>query len=55
MKTLQMLFLKGSTLVITYIPHVYKIQNIGYECEHYTYQAFNKVVMGFVDITMSPL
>ena len=36
------------------IPHCYNIQNIGYDTNPYTYQAFTKVVMGFLEITTSP-
>jgi hypothetical protein len=36
------------------IPHGYNIQNIGYDTEPYTYQGFNKVVMGFMEVTTSP-
>jgi hypothetical protein len=52
---LQILFLKNEyPLVIADIPHGYNIQNIGYDTEPYTYQAFNKVVMGFTEVTTSP-
>jgi hypothetical protein len=46
---------KEYSLVIVDIPHGYNIQNIGYDYEPYTYQAFNKVVTRFVNVTMSPL
>ena len=36
------------------IPHGYNIQNNGYDTEPYTYQDFNKVVMGFTEVTTSP-
>ena len=42
------------SLVIVDIPHGYNIQNIGYDTEPYTYQAFNKVVMGFTEVKTSP-
>jgi hypothetical protein len=45
---------KEYSLVIVDIPHGYNIQNIGYDSEPYTYQAFNKVVMGFMEVTTSP-
>ena len=35
------------------IPHGYNIQNIEYDTEPYTYQAFSKVVMGFTEVTTS--
>jgi hypothetical protein len=35
---------KEYSLVIVDIPHGYNTQNIGYDTEPYTYQAFNKVV-----------
>ena len=43
------------SLVIADIPHGYNIKNITYDCEPYTYQLFNKVVSGFIDVTTSPL
>ena len=42
---------KEYSLVIAYIPHGYNIKNITYDCEPYTYQLFNKVVLGFMDVT----
>jgi hypothetical protein len=45
---------KEYSLVIVDIPHGYNIQNIGYDTEPYTYQAFSKVVMGFTEVTTSP-
>jgi hypothetical protein len=42
------------SLVIVDIPHGYNIQNIGYDIDPYTYQAFNKMVMGFTEVTKSP-
>ena len=45
---------KEYSLVIAYIPHGYNIENIEYDTEPYTYQAFNKVVMGFLEVTPSP-
>ena len=45
---------KEYSLVITYIPHGYNIQNIEYDIELYTYQAFRKVVMRFLEVTTSP-
>ena len=44
----------SALLVIADITHGYNIQNIGYDTEPYTYQAFNKVVMGFIEVTTSP-
>ena len=44
---------KEYSLVIADIPHGYNIQNIGYDIEPYTYQAFNKVVMRFTYVTTS--
>jgi hypothetical protein len=35
------------------IPHGYNILNIGYDTKPYTYQAFNKMVMGFTEVTTS--
>ena len=40
-------------LVIVDISHGYNIQNIGYDTEPYTYQDFNKVVLGFIEVTTS--
>jgi hypothetical protein len=45
---------KEYSLVIADIPHGYNIQNIEYDTEPYTYQAFSKVVMGFLEVTTSP-
>jgi hypothetical protein len=45
---------KEYSLVIADIPHGYNIQNIEYDIEPYTYQAFSKVVMGFLEVTTSP-
>jgi hypothetical protein len=45
---------KEYSLVIVDIPHGYNVQNIGYDTETYTYQDFNKVVMGFTEVTTSP-
>jgi hypothetical protein len=45
---------KEYSLVILDIPHCYNIQNIGYDTEPYTYQASNKVLMGFTEVTTSP-
>jgi hypothetical protein len=42
------------SLVIVDISHGYNIQNIGYDIEPYTYQDFNKVVMGFTKVKTSP-
>ena len=42
-------------LVIADIPHGFNIPNIYYDSDPYTYQAFNKVVAGFVEVTSSPL
>ena len=44
---------KEYSLVIVDIPHGYNIKNIGYDTELYTYQAFNKVVMRFMELTTS--
>ena len=46
---------KDYSLVIANIPHGYNIQEIVYDGETYTYQALNKVVKGFVEVTTSPL
>ena len=45
----------GDCVDIADIPHGYNIRNITYDCEPYTYQSFNKVVLGFIDVTTSPL
>jgi hypothetical protein len=45
---------KEYSLVIVDIPHGYNIQNIGYDSDPYNYQDFNKVVMGFMEVTISP-
>jgi hypothetical protein len=45
---------KECALVIMDIPHHYNISNIEYDTESYTYQAFSKVVMGFIEVTTSP-
>ena len=50
-KIANIVFKKEYSLVIADIPHGYNIQNIGYETEPYTYQDFNKVVMGFTKVT----
>ena len=42
-------------LVIAYIPHGFNFPDIEYDREPYTYQAFNKVVTGFQEVTISPL
>ena len=42
-------------LVIADIPHGFNIPNICYDNDPYTYQAFNKVVAGFKEVTSSPL
>ena len=42
-------------LVIADIPHGFNIPNIFYDIDPYTYQAFNKVVVGFKEVTSSPL
>ena len=42
-------------LVIADIPHGFNIPNICYDIYPYTYQAFNKVVAGFKEVTSSPL
>ena len=42
-------------LVIADIPHGFNIPNIYYDSDRYTYQAFNKVVAGFKEVTSSPL
>jgi hypothetical protein len=45
---------KKYSLVIVNIPHGYNIENIGYDIDPYSYQDFNKVVMGFTEVTTSP-
>jgi hypothetical protein len=42
------------SLLIVDIPHGYNIQNIGYDIEPYSYQTFNKVVMGFMEVKTLP-
>jgi len=42
-------------LVIADIPHGFNIPNICYDIDPYTYQAFNKLVAGFKEVTSSPL
>ena len=42
-------------LVIADIPHGFNIPNIYYDSDPYTYQAFNKVVAGFMNVMSSPL
>jgi hypothetical protein len=42
-------------LVIADIPHGFNIPNVCYDIDPYTYQAFNKVVAGFKEVTSSPL
>jgi hypothetical protein len=37
------------------ISHGYNIPNIEYDTDPYTYQDFSKVVMGFIEVTTSPL
>ena len=46
---------KEYSLVIVDIRHGYNIKNITYDCDPYTYQLFNKVVLGFMNVTTSPL
>ena len=46
---------KEYSLVIVDIPHGFNIRNTTYDCEPYSYQSFSKVVLGFVDVTTSPL
>ena len=46
---------KEYALVIADIPHGYNMKNITYNCEPYTYQLFNKVVLEFMEVTTSPL
>jgi hypothetical protein len=54
-KNLHVFFLKKKySLVIADISHSYNIQNIEYDTKPYTYQDFNKVVMGFTEVTTSP-
>ena len=38
-------------LVIANIPHGFNIPNIYYDSDPYTYQAFNKVMAGFMEVT----
>jgi hypothetical protein len=46
---------KEYSLVIADIPHDhYNVQKIGYDTEPYNYQAFNKEVMVFTEVTTSP-
>jgi hypothetical protein len=42
------------SLVNVDIPHGDNIENIGYDTEIYNYQDFNKVVMGFMEVSTSP-
>ena len=42
-------------LVIPNITHGFNIPNIDYGSDPYTYQALSKVVVGFVEVTSSPL
>ena len=42
-------------LFIANIPHGFKFPDIGYDSEPYTYQAFNKVVTRFQEVTTSSL
>ena len=42
-------------LVIADIPHGFNIPNVCYDIDPYTYQAFNKLVAGFKEVTSSPL
>ena len=42
-------------LVIADIPHGFNIPNIYYDSDPYTYQALSKVVVGFLEVTLSPL
>ena len=42
-------------LIIVKFPHGFNFPNIEYDSEPYTYQAFNKVVTGFQEVTTSPL
>ena len=42
-------------LVIADIPHGFNIPNIDYDSDPYTYQALSKVVVGFLEVTSSPL
>ena len=42
-------------LVIVDIPHGFNFPYIVYDSEPYTYQTFSKVVMGFQEVTTSPL
>ena len=43
------------SLVIAYIPHGLNIPNIDYDSDPYNYQPLIKVVVGFVEVTSSPL
>ena len=43
------------SLVIEDISHGFTIPNIDYDSDSYTYQALIKVVVGFVEVTSSPL
>ena len=45
---------KEYSLVIADVPHGYNIKNITCDCDPYTYQSFNKVVLRFLDVTTSP-
>ena len=42
------------SLGIADIPHGFNIPNIEYDRDPYTYQAFSKVVAGFLEVTTSP-
>ena len=44
---------KEYSLFIVNIPHGYNILNIGYDTKPYTYQALNKMVMGFTEVATS--
>ena len=46
---------KEYSLLIADISHGYNIKNIIDDCDPYTFQSFNKVVLRFVDVTTSPL
>ena len=46
---------KEYSLVVADTPHGYNIKNITYDCEPYTYQFFKYVVLGFINVTTSPL
>ena len=43
------------SLVIVDIPHGFNISNIDYDSDPYIYRALSKVVVGFVEVTSSPL